>query len=411
MRECFFGSHSVPPTHENVLGVLSLIVYSLLLVISIKYLAIVMRADNHGEGGILALTALLPPRESGPALRTPHADAARALRRGAALRRRHDHAGHHRARRGRGPGGRHARCSSPTSCRSPSSSSSASSPSSATAPHRVGRLFGPVMVVWFVAHRRRSASPRAARAPEVLRRRRSASRRRVLPRARPARLRRAGRGVPGGHRRRGALRRHGPLRQAADPPGLVRARAARAAAQLLRPGRAAARRNPARPRNPFFLLAPGWALLPLVALATAAAIIASQALISGAFSLTQQAMQLGYVAAPRHRPHLAPRDRPDLRAAGQLGADGRTHRPSSSASSSSTSLAAAYGIAVTLTMVITAILLHVVAIERWGWPPAAGLRRHRTLPDGRPRLLRRQRPQDRARRLAAAGHRRGCSSR
>ena len=62
MRECFFGSHSVPPTHENVLGVLSLIIYSLLLVISVKYIAIVMRADNQGEGGILALTALLPQR-------------------------------------------------------------------------------------------------------------------------------------------------------------------------------------------------------------------------------------------------------------------------------------------------------------------------------------------------------------
>src|SRR6186713_991528 len=62
MRECFFGSHRVAPTHDNVLGVLSLIVYSLVLVISIKYIAIVMRADNHGEGGILALTALLPER-------------------------------------------------------------------------------------------------------------------------------------------------------------------------------------------------------------------------------------------------------------------------------------------------------------------------------------------------------------
>src|SRR5688572_88312 len=67
MRECFFGSHSVPATHENILGVLSLIIYSLLLVISIKYIAIVMRADNQGEGGILALTALLPPRANGRA--------------------------------------------------------------------------------------------------------------------------------------------------------------------------------------------------------------------------------------------------------------------------------------------------------------------------------------------------------
>src|ERR671922_880979 len=62
MRECFFGSHSVPPTHDNVLGVLSLIIYALLLVVSIKYVVIVMRADNQGEGGILALTALIPGR-------------------------------------------------------------------------------------------------------------------------------------------------------------------------------------------------------------------------------------------------------------------------------------------------------------------------------------------------------------
>src|SRR5687768_4217860 len=70
LRECFHGSHAVPVTQANVLGVLSLIVYSLLLVISVKYIAIVMRADNQGEGGILALTALIPPRaESG--LATP----------------------------------------------------------------------------------------------------------------------------------------------------------------------------------------------------------------------------------------------------------------------------------------------------------------------------------------------------
>src|ERR1043165_725537 len=66
IRECFFGTHPVPPTHENVLGVLSLVVYALVIVISIKYIAIVMRADNRGEGGILALTALLPaPKGNG----------------------------------------------------------------------------------------------------------------------------------------------------------------------------------------------------------------------------------------------------------------------------------------------------------------------------------------------------------
>ena len=62
LRECFHGPHAVPPTYENVLGVLSLIVYALLLVVSVKYIAIVLRADNQGEGGILALTALIPAR-------------------------------------------------------------------------------------------------------------------------------------------------------------------------------------------------------------------------------------------------------------------------------------------------------------------------------------------------------------
>jgi KUP system potassium uptake protein len=127
--------------------------------------------------------------------------------------------------------------------------------------------------------------------------------------------------------------------------------------------------NPDAAAQPFFLLAPGWALLPLVALATAAAIIASQALISGAFSLTQQAIQLGY--CPRldieHTSHSE---------------IGQVYVPQVNWAlmlstivivigfGSSTALAAAYGIAVTLTMVITAVLLSVVAIDRWKWPPA-----------------------------------------
>ena len=65
VRECFYGIHGFPPTHENVLGILSLIVYALLIVISVKYIAVVMRADNQGEGGILALTALLPAPKAG----------------------------------------------------------------------------------------------------------------------------------------------------------------------------------------------------------------------------------------------------------------------------------------------------------------------------------------------------------
>jgi KUP system potassium uptake protein len=126
--------------------------------------------------------------------------------------------------------------------------------------------------------------------------------------------------------------------------------------------------HPEAIEQPFFLLVPGWGLVPLVVLATAAAIIASQALISGAFSLTQQAIQLGY--APRleieHTSHhemgqvYVPQVNWALMICTILIVIGFE---------SSTALAAAYGIAVTLTMVITAMLLQVVATERWGWPP------------------------------------------
>jgi KUP system potassium uptake protein len=107
----------------------------------------------------------------------------------------------------------------------------------------------------------------------------------------------------------------------------------------------------------------------MVVLATAAAIIASQALISGAFSLTQQAIQLGY--CPRldieHTSHseIGQVYVPQVNWALMLSTIGIVI-----GFGSSTALAAAYGIAVTLTMVITAVLLQVIATERWRWPPA-----------------------------------------
>jgi KUP system potassium uptake protein len=129
--------------------------------------------------------------------------------------------------------------------------------------------------------------------------------------------------------------------------------------------------NPRAAEQPFFLLAPTWLLYPLVALATAAAIIASQALISGAFSLTRQAIQLGY----------APRLDVEHTSSHEMG---QVYVPQVNLAlafgtilivigfESSSALAAAYGIAVTMTMVITALLLFVVATERWKWPlPAA----------------------------------------
>src|SRR3954462_7241308 len=61
LRECFHGPHAIAPTRANVLGVLSLIFWSLIMIVSVKYLTLVMRADNRGEGGILALMALAFP--------------------------------------------------------------------------------------------------------------------------------------------------------------------------------------------------------------------------------------------------------------------------------------------------------------------------------------------------------------
>ena len=107
LRECFSGAHPIPVTPDNVLGVLSLIFWSLIITVTIKYLLFVMRADNGGEGGILALVALV--RSNGGEAAHAAAHRRRPVRRGAALRRRHDHAGDLGAERGRGARRRDAR--------------------------------------------------------------------------------------------------------------------------------------------------------------------------------------------------------------------------------------------------------------------------------------------------------------
>ena len=125
-------------------------------------------------------------------------------------------------------------------------------------------------------------------------------------------------------------------------------------------------RDPAAVENPFYLMAPGWALYPMVALATAATVIASQAVISGAFSLTRQAVQLGYL------PRLEVRHTSETEI-------GQVYVPKVNwllmaaviavvlAFESSSSLASAYGIAVTGAMAIDAILAFFVARTRWHW--------------------------------------------
>ena len=124
--------------------------------------------------------------------------------------------------------------------------------------------------------------------------------------------------------------------------------------------------NPAAVENPFYLMAPEWARLPLVLIATAATIIASQAVISGAFSVTRQAVQLGFL--PRLRI-----EHTSARAAGQI------YIPAVNwgllvmivllvlGFRQSTSLASAYGIAVSGTMIITTLMLAVLIFQVWKW--------------------------------------------
>jgi KUP system potassium uptake protein len=365
MRECFFGSHSVPATHANVLGVLSLIIYSLLLVISVKYIAIVMRADNQGEGGILALTALLPQRRENNA-RTPVLIMLGIF--GASLL--------------YGDGIITPAITVLGAVEGLKVATPLFDPYVVPVAvviligvfaiqrhgtHRVGGLFGPIMVAWFVVIGTLGVVW-LTRHPVVLTA--------IDPRHAVLFFREHGwHGfavlgavflvVTGGEALYADMGHFGkrPIRlawYALVLPALLLNYFGQGALLL---------EDPAAAAQPFFLLAPGWALVPLVLLATAAAIIASQALISGAFSLTQQAIQLGY--CPRldidHTSHhemgqvYVPQVNWALMISTIVVVIGF---------GSSTALAAAYGIAVTLTMVITAILLQSVATERWGWPPA-----------------------------------------
>jgi KUP system potassium uptake protein len=124
--------------------------------------------------------------------------------------------------------------------------------------------------------------------------------------------------------------------------------------------------HPEAVENPFFSLVPEWALYPMVVIATMAAIVASQALISGAFSLTRQAVQLGY--SPRVTiVHTSAKESgqiyiPQVNQVLWLGCIALVL-----GMRSTSNLAAAYGIAVTGTMIITTLLFHTVARDRWGW--------------------------------------------
>jgi KUP system potassium uptake protein len=371
IRECFFGRHSVPPTFDNVLGILSLVLYSLVIVVSIKYIAIVLRADNQGEGGILALTSLLPVSHArnGPDVAKPILILLGIF--GAALL------------YGDGvltPAISILGATEGLHILTPLAEPYVVPISVAIicvlffiqqfGTHRVGGLFGPVMLIWFATIAVLGIA-QIIRAPEVLEA--------VNPRHAVRFFVDNGwqafvvlgavvLAITGGEALYADMGHFGrrPIRLAWFAlvlPALMLNYFGQGALILL---------NPRAASQPFYLMAPSWALLPLVVLATLAAIIASQALISGAFSLTRQAIQLGY--APRL----------DIAHTSSLEM-GQVYVPQVNWAmavatilivlgfQSSSALAAAYGIAVTITMVITALLLHVVATTRWGWPRWATL--------------------------------------
>ena len=236
--------------------------------------------------------------------------------------------------------------------------------------HRVGGLFGPIMIIWFVTMAASESCGSCATAGGLGRLRSSSRALRSLRRTALSDFAVLGAVflvVTGGEALYADMGHFGriPIRLAWFAlvlPALVLNYLGQGALLLLDPS----------VEHPFFLLAPSWALLPLVGLSTAAAIIASQALISGSFSITRQAIQLG----------LAPRLEVEHTSAREMG---QIYVPQVNWAlmfatliivvgfGSSTALAAAYGIAVTLTMVITVLLLYVVMTERWRWPKPAAM--------------------------------------
>ncbi|KTC12877.1 MULTISPECIES: potassium transporter Kup [Pseudomonas] len=365
LKEVFQGGYGVEVTHDAILGVLSLIFWSLIWVVSFKYMVFILRADNQGEGGIMALTALARratakyPRLQmlmvvfglfgaalfyGDSMITPAVSVLSAMEGlelafdglehwivpmalvvliGLFLIQRHGTA-------------------------------------------RIGVLFGPVMVTWFVVLGALGVYG-IMQSPEVLKA------------VNPAW------GVhffiihPGiGVAILGAvvLALTGAEALYADMGHFGRKPISRAWFILVLPALllnyfgqgALVLGNPETVRNPFYLLAPGWALLPLIGLSTMATIIASQAVISGAFSMTLQAIQLGYI--PRMYIQHTSSD-----AQGQIYIGAVNWALMAGVImlvigfESSGALASAYGVAVTGTMLCTTILVSSVMLLLWKWPP------------------------------------------
>lgn len=364
IKECFSGAHGVAPTPGNILGILSLVFWSLMLVVGLKYVVFIMRADNRGEGGIFSLLSLL----QSPRLNGNHWKALTLLAAfGAALL--------------YGDGVITPAISVLSAIEGLNMATDAAAPyvvpltclvlivlfgvqSYGTA--RIGSLFGPVMVAWFLILGGLGIGA-IANHPQILS---------ALDPRQAIRffIENGFHGflvlgavvlcITGGEALYADMGHFGraPIRLSwygAVLPGLILNYYGQGALLLQHPHLVEV--------NPFYALVPKAFLYPMVALATTATIIASQAMISGVYSLTQQAIQLGFT--PRmHIIHTSER------------AKGQIYMPTVNwmlmlaclslvlAFKESTRLAAAYGIAVTATMAITSFIFFQVTRLRWHWP-------------------------------------------
>ncbi|APV50335.1 potassium transporter Kup [Betaproteobacteria bacterium GR16-43] len=364
MKEAFSAEYGIPLSQASVLGLLSLIVWAMFWVVTMKYLIVMMRADNNGEGGILALLALAlrevhrEPRLKwtiisigilgaamfyGDSMITPAVTVLSAVEglsvatptftpyvvpivigiiTGLFVIQRHGTA-------------------------------------------RMGALFGPVTILWFLAIAA-AGIPHIARNPAVLEALNPAHAVtffELYPTKGFFVLGAVFLALTGGEALYADMGHFGkkPIRIGwfcLVLPALMLNYFGQAAFVLA---------NPAGVKNPFYLMLPEWALLPMVGLATCAAVIASQAVISGAFSVTRQAILLGYV--PRLKiEHTSTKE------------IGQIYVPFVNwllfvavvllvlGFQTSDNLASAYGLAVAATMVIECLLAWVVARRIWKWP-------------------------------------------
>ena len=366
LRVCFAGSHGLAVTDQNIYGVLSLIFWSLILVISIKYLVLILRADNNGEGGILALMALVLPNKKNRKyiLILTMGLFGAALLYGDGM------------------------ITPAISVLSAMEGLQIATPFfepfiipitvailfvlfyfQKTGTAKVGMIFGPIILVWFVTLGALGINS-IVKEPSVLYA--------LNPYYAFHFFQLNGFGgliilgavflaVTGGEALYADLGHFGkrPIRLGwfyLVLPCLVLNYFGQGALLLV---------NHNYITNPFYYLAPHWALYPLVIIAAFATVIASQAVISGAFSLSYQAIQLGFMARFKIV-HTSPDER------------GQIYIPQLNwilffatvwlvgSFKTSGNLAAAYGVAVSTTMVITTLLAFVAMRNLWNWSlPAA----------------------------------------